>query len=72
MATATAGLRMYNNKHWMTDVAAGAGLGILSTQVAYWIHPWMKRKVLTKINSTATLLPQISTEQIGIVFQARF
>lgn len=72
MATATAGLRMYNNKHWMTDVAAGAGLGILSTQVAYWIHPWVKRKVLTKINSTATLLPQISTEQIGIVFQARF
>jgi len=44
MATATAGLRMYNNKHWMTDVAAGAGLGILSTQVAYWIHPWYEKK----------------------------
>jgi len=72
VATATAGLRMYNNKHWMTDVAAGAGLGILSTQVAYWINPWMKGKVLTKRNTTAALLPQISTEHFGIVFQARF
>ena len=72
VATATAGLRIYNNKHWLADVAAGAGLGILSTQVAYWIHPWMSKKIFTKKNSTASLLPQISTEQIGIVFQARF
>jgi membrane-associated phospholipid phosphatase len=72
VATATAGLRIHNNKHWLADVAAGAGLGILSTQVAYWIHPWMSKKIFTKKNSPASLLPQISTEQIGIVFQARF
>nr|WP_315086781.1 phosphatase PAP2 family protein [uncultured Chryseobacterium sp.] len=31
--------RVINNKHWVTDVIAGAGVGILSTEVAYWIFP---------------------------------
>ena len=43
VATATGVLRMYNNKHWMRDVIAGAGFGILSTQLAYWIYPVIKR-----------------------------
>jgi membrane-associated phospholipid phosphatase len=38
-ATATGILRMYNNKHWLRDVVAGAGFGILSTQIAYWLEP---------------------------------
>lgn len=72
LATATAGLRIYNNKHWLADIAAGAGLGILSTQAAYWIHPWMSEKIFTKKNSTATLLPQLGTEQVGLIFSTRF
>jgi hypothetical protein len=43
-ATATAVLRLYNNKHWVSDVVAGAGFGILSTKLAYWIYPSLKRK----------------------------
>jgi membrane-associated phospholipid phosphatase len=27
---------MYNDRHWLTDVAAGAGIGILCTKTAYW------------------------------------
>ena len=42
-ATATAVLRLYNNKHWVSDVVAGAGFGILSTKLAYWIYPSIKR-----------------------------
>lgn len=39
-AAATTGyLRMYNNKHWLSDVIAGAGIGILSTQAAYFLYP---------------------------------
>jgi len=39
-AAATTGyLRMYNNKHWLSDVVAGAGVGILSTQAAYFLYP---------------------------------
>jgi PAP2 superfamily len=42
-AGATGVLRMYNNKHWMSDVLAGAGFGIASTKLAYWIYPAIKR-----------------------------
>lgn len=37
MATATALGRGLNNRHWVTDVLAGAGVGILSTEVGYLI-----------------------------------
>ena len=36
-ATATGLMRMANNKHWLSDVLTGAGIGILSTEVGYWI-----------------------------------
>ncbi len=36
-ATATGLMRMANNKHWLSDVLTGAGIGILSTELGYWI-----------------------------------
>lgn len=39
MAATTGYLRMYNNRHWLSDVAAGAGVGILSTRLSYWLYP---------------------------------
>lgn len=38
-ATAVGALRIMNNKHWFSDVLVGAGIGILSTNVAYLIFP---------------------------------
>ncbi|MBD1397243.1 phosphatase PAP2 family protein [Pontibacter sp. JH31] len=38
LAGATGALRVMNNKHWMADVLAGAGVGILSTNTVYWLH----------------------------------
>lgn len=32
-------LRLMNNKHWLSDVLVGAGIGVLSTNVAYLIFP---------------------------------
>jgi len=43
VATGTGLLRMTNDKHWLTDVATGAGIGILSTKIAYWVHPLIKK-----------------------------
>jgi hypothetical protein len=37
-ASATGVLRMYNNKHYLSDVLAGAGVGILTTKLAYWLN----------------------------------
>ena len=31
--------RTINNKHWVGDVVAGAGFGILSTELSYWLYP---------------------------------
>ncbi|HEY6063778.1 MAG TPA: phosphatase PAP2 family protein [Chitinophagaceae bacterium] len=50
-ATATGILRMYNNKHWLRDVVAGAGIGILSTQVAYWLEPKIAKILFHKKTS---------------------
>ena len=35
--------RVYNNKHWVSDVVAGAGVGILSTKLVYWTYPYLKK-----------------------------
>ena len=49
-ATATGIFRMYNNKHWLSDVIAGAGFGILSTKASYWIFEKVKSKKQRKKN----------------------
>ncbi len=33
-------MRMANNKHYISDVLFGAGLGILSMKAAYWTHQY--------------------------------
>jgi hypothetical protein len=52
MATATGFLRMYNDKHWFSDVLAGAGIGILSTKIAYWLYPLLKNVIFKNKNKT--------------------
>jgi membrane-associated phospholipid phosphatase len=36
-------LRIYNKQHYLSEVVAGAGLGILSTKLTYWIFDEVKR-----------------------------
>lgn len=56
VAALTAGLRLTNGKHYLNDVLAGAGIGILSARAAYWLLPW-ERKLLhmPKGNAVAAL-----------------
>ena len=35
VATATGIMRVLNNRHWVSDVMSGAGIGIMSTELAY-------------------------------------
>jgi membrane-associated phospholipid phosphatase len=39
VATATGAMRVLNNKHWVSDVVAGAGLGILCVEMGYMLLP---------------------------------
>lgn len=43
IAIGVAFLRLYNNRHWLNDVIAGAGVGILSARIGYWLLPMNQR-----------------------------
>ena len=53
-AAATGYLRIYNDKHWFSDVVAGAGFGILSTKLSYYLH----KKLQSRISRTKKHLPR--------------
>ncbi|MBE7173228.1 MAG: phosphatase PAP2 family protein [Williamsia sp.] len=37
-AAATGFLRIYNNKHWLSNTLAGAAIGMASTKLVYWLY----------------------------------
>jgi len=43
VATTVAVMRNYNNWHWLSDCLAGAGLGILTADLAHWLLEPTKR-----------------------------
>ncbi len=67
-AAATGYLRVYNDKHWFSDVVTGAGLGILATKITYWIYPEIQR-LFTAKNSALTVLPLINNDFTGLFIQ---
>ena len=65
VATATAAIRVLGNKHWLSDVLAGAGVGILSTELAYWAYPLVHRVLLRGLNDRAMISPFYSNGAVG-------
>lgn len=74
VAVGTGAFRIYNNKHWLTDVVAGAGIGILSTKAAYWINPWIQEKIFKseEKKSTSIVAPFYNGKQLGIGYIKTF
>lgn len=71
VATGTGFLRMYNNKHWLSDVLFGAGAGIISTEIAYWLFPTMQRLFL-KCSAQLAVVPFILPQNQGISINLTF
>lgn len=67
IAATTGYLRMYNNEHWFSDIVAGAGVGILSVQAAYWIYPKLKQKFTRNKNGTAMIVPYYRDKEAGLL-----
>lgn len=65
-AAATGILRLYNNKHWVGDVVTGAGFGMLSTKLAYWIYPAIKRKLFKDKPVNVMVMPYYQNKVGGI------
>lgn len=67
VASATGLLRIYNNRHWLNDVLAGAGIGILSVQAAYWLYPTISKHIVPKkYSDDIYLAPNLSAQAKGI------
>lgn len=65
--------RMANEKHWLTDVATGAGIGILSTKIAYWIHPLIKKTIFKDIAKTSgVVMPFYNGRAYGLGLSMTF
>lgn len=72
VATATGILRMYNNKHWLSDVVAGAGIGIASTKIAYLVYPHLRKLVIGKQSLHYSVVPAYQQKAAGIAFCGTF
>lgn len=56
VATTTGLMRVVNNKHWLSDVLTGAGIGIISTELGYWVADRLFRDHGITHHSTAYTL----------------
>ncbi|MEY4988248.1 MAG: hypothetical protein RL567_2027 [Bacteroidota bacterium] len=69
LATATGALRIANNKHWASDVAMGAAIGIASAEVAYWVYPKLKKSLnKTSLTWEPMVAPNFYAARVSYVF----
>lgn len=71
VATATGVMRVLNNRHWVSDVLSGAGIGIFSTELAYGLSDIIFKGSHLKRNdlsSTASIIenPSFFSISMGI------
>ena len=72
VAAATGALRLYNNKHWLSDTIAGAGFGIASTKIAYLVYPYLKGVFGSKKHENISFMPSYQNGVPSVFFAAQF
>ena len=70
-STATATFRVLNNKHWISDVLVGAGVGIIVTNLVYYFEPFKNFNPFINSNKF-TLLPVMERDKYGAYFSYAF
>lgn len=58
-AAAVAAMRIYNGRHWLSDVLGGAAIGVVSANAGYWLLP-LERKwfgIRTRTDARLTAVP---------------
>ncbi len=72
-ATFTGVYRTLNDKHWVGDVVAGAGIGILSTELAYWLFPKLNTAIShAKHDHARVMLPYAKQHEFGLSLVQQF
>lgn len=69
VAAATGLMRMANNKHWLSDVMTGAGVGIVATEMGYYLTDLIfKQRGLNKATTEETFEEKYHPSFIGLNF----
>lgn len=74
-ATYTGLCRIYNNRHRLSDVIAGAGFGILCAKTVYWLYPisnFTKKANERQKKYTVSFMPYYDTKQAGFALGISF
>lgn len=66
VAAGVAALRIYNDRHWINDVLAGAAIGILSARIGYWLLPWERKLFKIKRDNTSAIVVPLIGHTNGI------
>jgi len=72
VAGTVAYLRVYNDKHWLHDTVAGAGFGIASAELTYWIYPILKRTFFPKSCGKKMFVPIAEEHGLGLAYIQHF
>ncbi|WP_296622392.1 phosphatase PAP2 family protein [Marivirga sp.] len=70
-STTTAAFRMINDRHWISDVLVGAGIGILATELVYYLEP-LKNFNPFKKNENINFVPMFDQNSKGFYFSYTF
>lgn len=57
VAAATGAMRVLGNKHWATDVLAGAGIGFLSAETVWHLYPALTKMLPSRVAQKLLLVP---------------
>ena len=71
-AATTGAIKIIENAHWLSDVLAGAGVGILSTRVAYYVYPIGKEILGRKKDLEFHSVPFIGNGFVGASLMVTF
>lgn len=67
VASGTGAIRVLNRRHWVSDVVAGAGFGVLSVEISYLLLPVFHRVIGVKDDQTRlSIAPVITGNHYGV------
>jgi len=71
-ATTTGVFRVLNNKHWVSDVLVGAGIGIIVTDLVYRFEPLKNWNPFKNKKYRAMVSPTYKNNQFGLYANVQF
>lgn len=72
IAIFTSVFRVVESRHWVSDIVTGAGIGILSTELAYLLYPKAIKLIGKKQKHRAFFSPSIGSKTVGFTFSKQF